>query len=367
MCPKLDFAVLIFLQTLFPVVLAFLKEYLSTWNGHDHVDTVTGLLAYVPGDSFDDVYSEYLMPVEQALLSSGMPSYERVIGLYKALLQHRVSVLAQHQPTRRQPALSSPEQQFLKDLVAHLATISTSLILSLPPSVGAGLASSIISCWELLSSSSKPHIVPIILPPMRLVYHMLQSSSADMVSRICGIVGNYKKAFDGHPKPVKHYYPNELTDEQNWCLRDIYNLFWVARGLAVADQKSVGMHCDPALRSILNDYLSGLDREYAIGHTFGLSHNAWLASMSSAAWHALEEREIDLEGYDRGSIVWHRGPVSQRSLAALRNGGVDVDWEGTRGYKVFVLNWLADRGLAGLRDLMFATVIDLKSGQSSAS
>lgn len=187
------------------------------------------------------------------------------------------------------------------------------------------------------------------------------------MSRICGIVGDYKQAFDEHPRPVKHYYPSEVTDGLNHCLRDIYNLFWVARGLLVAEQKSVGLYCDPALRSSLNTYLSGLDREYAISHIFGLSNNAWLASMSAAAWLAIEEREIDLEGYDRGSIRWHKGPVSQQSLAVLKNGGVSVDWDGVDGFKVFVLDWLAERGLGGLRDFMFATVTDLITAQSGSS
>jgi centromere protein I len=249
--------------------------------------------------------------------------------------------------------------------VSHFATFATSLILSLPSDTGAELVSSILSYWELLSTSSKPHVIPIILPPMHLVYYLMQSPSADVVSRICGIIGNYKQAFDAHPRPVKHYYPSEVTDGLNWCLRDVYNLFWVARGLAVAEQKSVGMYCHPSLRSSLNDYLSGLNREYAIGHAFILSYNAWLASTSAAAWHTLEEREVERQGLDRGSIRRHVGPVNQQTLAALKDVGVNVEWEGTNGYKVFVLDWLTKRGLGGLRELMFATVTDLKAGQRS--
>ncbi|KAJ4345044.1 hypothetical protein N0V95_005986 [Ascochyta clinopodiicola] len=354
-------------QTLLPIVQIFLKEFLSTWNGHDHAEIVLALLAYTPGNSFEELYSEYFLVVEQRLSRISLSSYILLVGFYTTLLQHRVSALAHQQPIHHQPALSSPEQQFVRDLVAHFATFSTSLVLSLPPDAGAELTSSILSCWELLSTSSKPHVIPIILPPMRLVYHLLQSPSADVVSRICGIVGNYKQAFDEHPRPVKHYYPSEVTDGLNWCLRDIYNLFWVARGLVVADQKSLGMYCNPVLRASLNKYLSGLDRDYAIGHAFGLSSNAWLASMSSAAWRALEEQEVDREGYDRGGIRWHIGPVSQQSLAILKNGGVNVDWEGANGYKVFVLNWLAGRGLGGLRELMFATVTDLRAGPTSSS
>lgn len=349
-----------------PIAPAFLKEYLATWNGNDNVEAVLGLLAYIPGDSFEDVYSEFLAPAERALSNNGPLPYKHLVELYTEMLQHRVAILAQQQPERRQPALSSAEQQFLKDSVSHFATFSNSLLLSLPSGMGTEVVSSILAYWELLSTSSKPHVVPILLPPMHLVYFLMQSSSADVVSRICGIIGSYKQAFDTHPRPVKHYYPSEVTDGLNWCLRDVYNLFWVARGLAVAEQKSVGMYCHPALRSSLDAYLSGLDREYAIGHAFNLSHSAWLTSMSSAAWHALEEQEIERQGHDRANTRLHNGPVSQQSLASLRNGGINVDWDGADGYKVFVLNWLADRGLGGLRELMFATVTDLKTGHGTS-
>jgi centromere protein I len=349
-----------------PIVPAFLREYLTIWNGDDNTETVLGLLAYIPGDSFEDVYSEFLASVERTLCGNDVSSYTRLAELYTEMLQYRIAKLAQQQPERRQPALSSPEQQFVKDMVSHFATFSTSLLLSLPMDRGSEIVSSILAYWELLSTSSKPHVIPILLPPMHLVYYLMQSSSADVVSRICGIIGSYKQAFDAHPRPVKHYYPSEVTDGLNWCLRDVYNLFWVARGLAVAEQKSVGMYCHPALRSSLDAYLSGLERGYAIGHAFNLSHNAWLASMSSAAWHALEEQQLERQGYNRANVKAHNGPVTQQSLTSLRDGGISVDWDGADGYKVFVLNWLAARGLGGLRELMFATVTDLKTGHGAS-
>ncbi|KAH6642376.1 Mis6-domain-containing protein [Boeremia exigua] len=350
---------------LLSIVPAFMKEYLAGWNGYDHVDVILGLLAYIPGDSFEDVHAEYISQAERVLLSSGPSSYPYLANFYTDMLRHRITNLAVQEPERRQPALSSPGQQFLKDSVSHFATLSTSLLLSSSSEMETEVVSSILVYWELLSASSKPHVIPISLPPMHLVYHMMQSPSADVVSRICGIIGSYKQAFDAHPRPVKYYYPSEVTDGLNWCLRDVYNLFWVARGLAVAENKSLGMHCTPSLRSSLNDYLKGLNHEHAIGHAFNLSNNAWLASMSSAAWRALENREINKEGYDLASIKRHAGPVSQQSLASLREGGVNVEWDGASGYKVFVLNWLAERGLGGLRELMFATVTDLKAGQAS--
>lgn len=354
-------------QALLPVVPVFLREYVTNWNGRENVEPVLGLLAHIPGDSFEHVYSDFLAPAERALLSNGPSSYVQLVGLYTELLQHRVAVLAQQQPERRQPALSSPGQQFLKDLTSHFATFSTAVVLSLPSDMGTDVVSAILTFWELLSLSSKPHVIPILLPPLHFVYYLMSSSSADVASRMCGIIGSYKQAFDAHPRPVKHYYSSEITNGLNWCLRDVYNFFWVARGLAVAEQKSVGMYCHPALRSSLDAYLSGLDRAYAIGHAFNLSYNAWLASMSNAAWQVLEKQEIDRQGLHRASIKTHSGPVTQQSLASLRNGGgIGVDWDGAHGYKVFVLNWLADRGLGGLRELMFATVTDLKTGHGSS-
>lgn len=325
-----------------------------------------GLVAYVPGASFEDAYSDFFAPAERALLNNGLSSYIQLVGLYTELLRHRVAVLAQRQLELRQPALSSPDVQFLKDFVAHFATFSTSVLLSMPPNIGAEVVSSILAFWELLSTSSKSHVIPILLPPMHLVYYLMQSSSADVTSRICGIIGSYKQAFDAHPRPVKHYYPSEVTDGLNWCLRDVYNFFWVARGLAVAEQKSVGMYCDPALRSSLDVYLGGLDRGHAIGHAFNLSYNAWLASMSSAAWRALEEQEIQRQSRNPANTKAHNGPVTQQSLENLKEEGVSVDWDGADGYKVFVLKWLAERGLGGLRELMFATVTDLKTGHGSS-
>jgi centromere protein I len=307
-------------------VYKFLKSYLPIWTGKDNLDAILGILSHIPIVFFQDVYTSFL--------------------------QQQAS-----EATTR----SSSDDQVFHNLTAHVSTITTSLLLSLPQNQGQPLISAILSFYELLSASSKPHIVPIILPPMHLIYLLTQHASPATFSRVCGIIGSYKLAFDQHPKPVKEYYPTHVTDALNWCLRDIYHLLWISRALVTADQKALGLHCDPALRSQLHDYLNGIDREYAIGAAFGLSNNALLASLSAAAWRVTEEREISREGYDKSSIRYHQGPVSQRSLEVLkRKGGVSVDWDGANGFKVFVLNWLAERGMSGVRDLMFATVTELR-------
>jgi centromere protein I len=338
---------------IYPTVLAFLREYLSIWDGRENVDSILGLLSYISIESFHETYATYLAPAENAVASHIPSSYSKLVDFYTSLLQHQLAVANPGNARLIKPALES--------LTTHVATLSTSILLSLPPSTNSDLVSSIISFYELLSTSTKPRVVPIMLPPMHLVYLLAQGTSSTAFSRICGILGAYKFAFDRHPKPVKDHYPASTTDSFNSCLRDIYNLVWVARAFNIAEQKSVGLYCDPALRAELNDYLSGLDREYAIGTAFGLSNNPWLASSAAAVWRAVEEREIEKEGYDRSSIRYHQGPVSQRSLESLkRKGGVSIEWDGAEGYKVFVIQWLGQRGLDGIKDLMFATVTNLK-------
>ncbi len=280
----------------------------------------------------------------------------KLFDFYTSLFQNQGSTISS------QPALQGDgTRQQLEDLAAHVSTLATSLLLSSTSDSNDSLTSSILRFYEVLSTSSKPNVIPILLPPMRLVYFLIQEPSLTTIGRICGVIGANKVAFDHHPKPVKDYYPAALTDGLNCCLRDIYNLYWVARGLTVVEKKSLGLYCDPALRSALSLYFSSLDHEYAIGTAFNFSNNAWLSSVCAAAWRAIEEREIEKEGYDKNNIQYHQGPVSQRSLEVLkRKGGVAVDFDGSKGYKVFILNWLKERGLGGIKHFMFATVTDLK-------
>jgi len=228
--------------------------------------------------------------------------------------------------------------------------MSLSLILSLPLGSEFSLTSSIVSFYEFVSVSFEPYCVPIMLPPLYLTYLLVQDISATTLSRVCGIIGNYKQAFDKHPKPIRLYYPQEMTDSFNWCLRDIYHLLWVSRAFIATKNKSLGLYCSPQLREALNTYLNSIEHGYAIDISLGLSYSPLLASTSAASWRLLEEAEIQQQSLDRNFVNWHKGPVTQLSLAALgKNRGVTVSWD---RYKVDVLIYLAARGHNGIKHLM---------------
>jgi centromere protein I len=326
-----------------------------------HADSILGLLSYIPMQPFQKAYAAFLQPAERALIEASRSSetYDLLLGLYTALFRRwAVQTPRASAPPRRGLVFAHADQLAFSELVAHVDQISISLLLSLP-SADVVLTSAILTFYEVVSASSIPDRVPIVLPPTHLIYLLSVASSTTELSRIAGIIAAFKRAFDKHPRHLKDYYPEQIIDNFNVCIRDIYHLIWISRALSVGKDEqgrhtALGMFCDPSLRESLNTYLGGIDHKYAIQTSFGISHNVYLASLSAAAWRELEESEIQRKGYDRRSIKWHEGPVSQRSLEVLRrNGGVDVDWE---AYRVHVLKWLDARGCGGLKEFLFASV-----------
>lgn len=344
-------------QSTHPIVLAFLEEYLKIWSGQENTDAILELLSRISIMPFTEVYHSHLAPVESAMCSRGAYASAQLLDFYTSLLQHQISTVS---------AGDTTNHKALRHLVAHVGTLSTSMLLSLTAPTSTLLASSVLSFYELLSSScgSSPNqlpAIPILLPPTHLVYLLAQEASITINSRVCGILGAYKIAFDQHPKPVRKYYAPNVTDMFNICMRDNYNLLWVSKALTVAPQKSLGMFCAPELRAKLHDYLIAVDREYGIEKAFVLSNNPWLASLTATVWRMIEMAEIEKEGYDKETITYHNGPVSKATLEALKlQGGVAIEWDGPTGYKVMVLRWLGDRGLDGIKDLMFAIAVNLR-------
>ncbi|ORY17972.1 Mis6-domain-containing protein [Clohesyomyces aquaticus] len=345
-------------KILLNIALVFLKEYLVVWDGIKDIDAIIGLLSYIPLQPFQDVYATYLGPLERTLAERNPNSFGKLLSFYTDLMCHWMAEATPHPPGKPTPAFSSPHQRALAALVAHISEVSTSLLLSLPLTLNAPLVSSILSFYEVLSSSSKPRTVPILLPSLYLAYLMTHSHSVATISRTCGIYGNYKKAFDSHPKPIGDYYSKDITNAFNMGLRDIFNSLWTFKALVTADEKSYGFFCQPSLRDSLNEYLSDIDHHYGVALAFGLSYNPSISSLAAAAWRSLEEGEIVKNNYDRNLVNWHKGPVSERTLKALnKSGGVEVGWD---QYRLHLLEWMADKGCNGFRDFMFATVKNLK-------
>ncbi|KAF2119166.1 Mis6-domain-containing protein [Lophiotrema nucula] len=346
-------------KVLLSIAARFLMAYLPIWDGVKDIDAVLVLLSRLPLQPFQDIHDNYLGPVERAVSSQNPAFCHKLIDCYTELLRQWTTRVTALSTVSETPTTRFPYRKDVEALVSHVSTLTTSLILSFPLDADSPCVSSAISFYETLSSATRTQLIPIVIPPPFLTYYLAQSSSGTSLSRICAVFANYKLAFERHPKPLGDFYPAVLTRMFNCCLKDIYNLVWVHKALVADESKSAaGFLATPTVRNDLNVYLQEVDNEYGIGLAFGLSHNALLAPLAASAWRTLEEHEIQKKAYDPQAILRHKGPVSQRTLDALsKNGGVTVQMV---DYKVSVLDWLATRGCGGVRDLMYATVKDLK-------
>ncbi|PVH98728.1 Mis6-domain-containing protein [Periconia macrospinosa] len=353
-------------KKLLPIVETFLKEYLLIWDGVSDMDSILGLVSYIPIQPFQDAYTTFLQPIEQALTSR----HDALLPFYTSLLRQWINHTSPQPTTHPIPALTGASQTALSSLVTHVSYLSTSLLLTYPLGAETPTASSILTFYEHLAASSTPYRIPILLPPTPLTSLLLLTPSPTTLSRTAGLIASYKTAFNKHPTPVRDFYPTPFIDTFNVLIRDMYNLLWISRALSTAKDdttgrdKAIGLHCHPTLREALNDHLSAIvddddhPHDYAVHTAFGISHNAHLASLAAFVWKGIEEGEVVKGGYEREGVEWHVGPVSQRSLELLkRNGGVEVEWE---RYRVEVLRWLEARGLEGVKEFLWASSESLK-------
>jgi centromere protein I len=244
-------------------------------------------------------------------------------------------------------------------LVEHVNRLALS---GLSADVGASLLpSAIITFYESLVLGDEDLIHQpgaVQFPPCELVYLLVMSSSLADVSRLCALLGRCKQAFDllnDYGLAVTTYYDSATTERFDSHLIDICNLFFRNQALKTSNANALGCLCSRKVAEELQLFLSQVDRDYRIEYTFSGSYGHLLCAMAITAFRAREESEAK-----EGVMVnaYHAGPVTKESLGRLeRRGGIQISW---MLYRLTVLNALKDKGLGGIKDLMFAAITGLK-------
>ena len=133
---------------------------------------------------------------------------------------------------------------------------------------------------------------------------------------------------------------------------DICNLIWRSRAFNTTDTNALGCLLPVSIYPSLRRYTENSSPPYALQGLFSLSYHPALAALSIAVLREMEDHAVEEQG--ESITERHAGPVTQRSLALLgQNGGIKVNWS---DYRLEVLQWLADIGAEGVRDLMFRTM-----------
>jgi centromere protein I len=356
------------------VVQDFLREYLAVWDGESNLDALLRLMEFLPVQPFEGAccsfpllslhlltslgfHQNYLGPLEAAVSSQDGNAFEKLIIFCKNTLRRwRVEIAIQEQ--KRHGSSES-----LREAFKALAEYADFLILTAicGTSIPSTLTSTVISFYETVAfathDSTSPAIkpFPVIYPPVHIAYHLLFSSSLSDVSRLCSVLAHCKKAFENPKADITSQYTPTYTGKFNGQLMDICNLLWRNRALNSSDSNAAGCLCPESTAAAFQAYLVQVDREYSLPSAFGVSHNWLLSALSIALFRALED-----EAEAAGSALSEKqaGPVTQRSLALLdKEGGLAISW---KQYRVDVLRWLDERGLGGVKALMYSTMVNLK-------
>ncbi|KAK3365878.1 Mis6-domain-containing protein [Lasiosphaeria ovina] len=345
-------------KTLPPLLLTFLQVFLGTWNGVDKRNDVLETVSYTPLGDFKKLYKKLFQLFESSLLDNTAASQVSLLKFYTLLLR-RWSIAMRASQDSVDPVLPDGSAG---DLVSHVNKLALTLTQTAP---GAATQLAILDFYECFASVfSTPRLlrsVDLCIPPALVVYPMVFGDSLVVLSRLCGILAAYKRAWESIMAPSSPA-ARQLTRREreqvntfNGFLMDLCNCLWRGRAFATADLNAQGCGIPRALEPALDSYVRAVDSELALGALFGLSYSPVLCLQAISYVRGLEEAEI--EASPDGLRSRHAGPVTQASLTRLASrGGVALSFP---EYRSGVLKYLESNGFPGVPELMYNTMKNL--------
>ncbi|KAK3359176.1 Mis6-domain-containing protein [Lasiosphaeria hispida] len=341
-------------KTLPPLLMTFFRDFLETWNGRDKRETVLDALTFAPLMDFEEFHQQLLQPLEQALLDNTATSQLALLNFYTLLLRRWVVSMEAAGDLDSLPADSIP------NLVNNVNKLALTLTQTSPSSLThLAILDFYESCATIFSKPPILQRIEITIPPALVVYTMHFGTSLVVLSRLCGILASYKRAWEAVMAPPAARpltrYEREQINTFNGFLMDLCNCLWRGHAFSTTEPNAQGCRVPPTLVPALDEYLRGVDSELALASAFGLSHSPVLCLQAIAYVRELEDAEIG------GLRVRHAGPVTQSSLTQLANrGGLQISWQ---EYRAGVLKYLESKGFNGVPELMYNTMKNLMKGR----
>ncbi|KAF2432215.1 Mis6-domain-containing protein [Tothia fuscella] len=333
-------------KTLLPVIQRFLTTYIPLWNGTSDLGAILDLLAYIHPQRFAELHRVILSHLERSILQGAHSPFDSLFECYSMLAQGWTDHLLAN------PKLDQIATEAYQDLVQHVSNLALS---ALATSEASG--SAVIGFYEVVVYFARDNVtkypqLPILGPPSQVVYLLLMSPHLSVSSRICTVIATYKQTLANKTNRTM-----KDAEPVNGYLMDVCNLLWRSRALEMAsndDPSAQGCLCPAELTKSFQAYLTALDRDYRIQMIFGLSFNPTMSSLSRSAFDALQDAE---DTSTDEALHRHAGPVTERSLGVLGyEGGMKISWKQCR---VNMLQWMDERGIAGIKGLLFATMRNL--------
>ncbi|KAI8066934.1 Mis6-domain-containing protein [Gilbertella persicaria] len=239
-----------FTKTQLPAVQIFLYRYLKTWNGYEYEDEILTLITYLKPASFKELSEYILKPLCRLYVASDVKWKSKLILCYTEWLKNWAALdWKQHVRLRKEASDTSIDHltslfgklsfdvnyfRTIQKFVEHVDKLCVSGLLAEDDHVlmqHAGL-----TFFELVAQISRQDDIPdIIIPAATFVHRNFFSTTAMAVSRICGIIHQYKVAFEENDRKTIDWsskHTQEYLEHFNTYMMDICNSLWRNLGLS---------------------------------------------------------------------------------------------------------------------------------------
>ncbi|CAO3627460.1 unnamed protein product [Cunninghamella blakesleeana] len=230
-----------------PAIEVFLIKYLRSWNGFDYQHEIFKLITYIKPMSFEEMYECYLRPLYRLFCMSDTKWKAKLILCYKDWLKNWALLDWRRHSERRKNVDESKVDEMdelgwlfqglsfnvdyfesIQQFIYHADRLCVQgLVLEQDHPL---IQHAALSFFEFTSSISMQHDIPaIVIPAACLVYRSFFSSNAMAVSRICGILTQYKSSFEDNERKAVDWmeqHDQDYLEHFNSYVLDICNCLW---------------------------------------------------------------------------------------------------------------------------------------------
>ncbi|CAB4401169.1 unnamed protein product [Rhizophagus irregularis] len=329
-----------FMKELLPVIQEFLVKYIQTWDGIEHQEAIFKLLSFLRPEPFEQLSEKFFTPLQNLHEKLSSSWKARLIRCYTDLFTHWI-LFQENNFGENNNEIEKSENSFLnlsikgdysrtiQGFIHHVNQVSIISLESTNDDLEVQHA--IFSAFEAIANLQMNYNWNrVVIPSSSIVYRAFFSSSGMSLSRICGIILQYKEAFDKNPQQNVSLHCRSYINYFNSFVMDICNCLWRNRPFNKTDKNSKGFQLDD---DIIRKLQETCNEDWT--SCYSLTHLPSFAALSKSCIQDLEESTPNTK---RRLTL----PATQFSLKDISTaGGLQISFN---DYRVHFLNVLYKLG-----------------------